>query len=137
MKQIAFWLPIVMVGFLSQGCSIYLAASQPPKVDVDGFASGRMPRDVVVARLGAPTYSEKHQDGTRTEVYEFYEGSAAGWKFGRAAFHAVADFFTFALWEIVGTPSEIVIRGDKVSARAEFDQSETLKEFRMMGAGGT
>jgi len=137
MKQIAFWLPIVMVGFLFQGCSIYLAASQPPKVDLDAFAQPGVPRDVIVAKLGTPTSSVKHENGTRTDVYGFYEGSATGWKVGRAAFHAVADFFTLALWEIVGTPSEIVIRGDKVSARAEFDQSETLKEFRMMGAGGT
>lgn len=137
MKRTAFWLAIVIVGFLSQGCSVYLAASQPPKVDLNAFAQAGVPRDMIVAKLGTPTSSVRHENGTRTDVYEFYQGSATGWKVGRAAFHAVADVFTLALWEIIGTPSEMAIRGDKVSARAEFDQSEILREFKVMGTDGT
>lgn len=133
MKRRSFWLPIVIVGFLSQGCSVYLAASQPPKVDLDAFSQVGVPRDVIVAKLGTPTSSVKHENGARTDVYEFYKGSATGWKVGRAAFHAVADVFTLALWEIIGTPSEMVIRGDKLSARAEFDQNDFLKEFSVLG----
>jgi len=134
MKQLSFWLPLSLVALLSQGCGVYLAATQPQQVDVDALASGGVPRDMVIARLGVPTSSVKNEDGTRTEIYEFYGGSAAGWKFGRAAFHAAADLFTFALWEVVATPTEMTIKGEKRTARAEFDKNDALKEFRVLGA---
>ena len=89
---------------------------------------------MVIARVGVSTSSVKHEDGTRTEIDEFYGGSVAGWKFGRAAFHAAADLFTFALWEVVATPTEMAIKGVKRSARAEFDNNDALKEFRVLGA---
>jgi len=76
----------------------------------------------------------KNEDGTRTDVYQFYKGSDTGWKTGRAAFHLVADFFTLALWEIVATPSELLIKGDKLSARADFDKQDVLHEFKVAGA---
>lgn len=80
MKRRSFWLAIVIVGFLTLvGCSAYLAASQPPKVDLDAFSQGGVTRDVIVAKLGTPTSSVKHENGTRTGVYEFYKGSATGW----------------------------------------------------------
>lgn len=134
MKQLSLWISLGLVALLSQGCGVYLAATQPQKVDVDALASGGASRDMVIARLGVPTSSVKHEDGTRTDIYEFYGGSAAGWKFGRAAFHAAADFFTFFLWEVVATPTEMTIKGDKQSARAEFDKSDGLKEFKVLGA---
>lgn len=134
MKQLSFWLPLGLVALLSQGCGVYLAATQPQKVDVGALASGGVPRDMVIARIGVPTSSVKNEDGTRTEIYEFYGGSAAGWKFGRAAFHAAADLFTFALWEVVATPTEMTIKGEKRTARAEFDKNDALKEFRVLGA---
>jgi hypothetical protein len=106
-----------------------MAGNQPPKVDVGAFESGGMPRDLVISKLGVPTSSTKNEDGTRTDIYEFYRGSATGWKVGRAAFNAVADVFTIGLWEIIATPTEMVIKGDKVSARAIFDKNDILKEF--------
>ena len=134
MKQLSFWILLGLVTLLSQGCGVYLAATQPPQVDVGALATGGASRDMVIARVGVPTSSVKHEDGTRTEIDEFYGGSVAGWKFGRAAFHAAADLFTFALWEVVATPTEMAIKGVKRSARAEFDKNDALKEFRVLGA---
>jgi len=80
MKRKSFWLAIITVGILTLvGCNEYLAASQPPKVDLDTFSQGGVTRDVIVAKLGTPTSSVKHENGTRTSVYEFYKGSATGW----------------------------------------------------------
>ena len=56
-------------------------------------------------------------------------GSATGWKGGRATFNALADVFTIGLWEVVATPTEMIIKGDKVTARAEFNKDDMLKEF--------
>ena len=134
MKHLLLLTPLCLVALLSQGCGVFLAASQPGKVDTEVFAAGGMPRDMVIAKLGAPVSSVRNQDGSRTDIYEFYEGSDPGWKYGRAAFHAAADFFTLALWEIVATPTEMAVKGNKISARAEFDQNDTLKEFYVLGA---
>jgi hypothetical protein len=129
MKQLSLIFGIVWVLLLSQGCSVYMAGNQPAKVDVASFESGGMPRDLVIARLGAPTTSTKHEDGTRTDIYEFYAGSARGWKVGRATFNAVADVFTIGLWEVIATPTEMAIEGEKITARAVFDKNDMLKEF--------
>ena len=129
MKQRMLAFGIVWVSLLSQGCSVYMAGNQPPKVDVATFESGGMSRDQVISKLGVPISSTKHEDGTRTDIFEFYRGSATGWKVGRATFNAVADVFTIGLWEVVATPTEMIIKGDKVTARAEFDKDDMLKEF--------
>jgi hypothetical protein len=129
MKQAGFFLSIVMSSFLPLGCSVYMAGTQPQKVDVGVLQSGGMARDHVIVKLGLPTSSVKHEDGTRTDIYEFYEGSATGWKVGRATFNAIADVFTAGLWEIIATPTEIALRGDKVTARAVFDKNDIMKEF--------
>jgi hypothetical protein len=55
MKRRSFWLAIfIVVGFTLVGCSAYLAANQPPKVDLDAFSQGAVTRDVIVAKLGTP-----------------------------------------------------------------------------------
>src|SRR5439155_18067017 len=99
MKQVTFWLSTFLVSLLSQGCSVYMAGNQPPKVDLSAFesGSGSMPREFVITKLGIPTSSVKNEDGTRSDIYEFYEGSATGWKVGRATFNAIADVFTIGL----------------------------------------
>ena len=129
MKTIALTFGILWVLLLSQGCSVYMAGNQPAKVDTAAFESTAIPRDVVIAKLGVPISSTKNEDGTRTDIYEFYAGSAKGWKVGRATFNAVADVFTVGLWEVVATPTEMAIKGDKIIARAVFDKNDVLKEF--------
>ena len=92
-----------------------------------------MNRDVVIERLGAPRSSMKNADGTRNDTFEYYEGSESGWKIGRGVFHLAADIFTLALWEIVATPTEFAIRGDKITAQADFDNNDRLVSFRVLG----
>ena len=130
-------LSLVLAGLLAlpicQGCSVYLAASQPDKVDIPALEQGGWPRDVVIARLGSPTSTTLTVDGGRTDLYEFYEGSAPGWKVGRAAFHVVADVFTIALWEVIATPTELAIRGSKITARVDYDRNDMMTRFRVLG----
>jgi len=106
-----------------------MAGTQPQKVDMGAFQSGGISRDHVIAKLGLPTSSVKQEDGTRTDIYEFYDGSATGWKVGRATFNAIADVFTIGLWEIIATPTEYAIRGEKLTARAVFDKNDITREF--------
>ncbi|HKY72031.1 MAG TPA: hypothetical protein VJL88_08945 [Nitrospira sp.] len=109
-----------------------MAFSQPPAVDTKTLEVGGLSRGVVIEQLGAPRSSSENADGTREDIFEYYEGSSTEWKIGRGVFHLAADFFTVGLWEIVATPMEFEIRGDKITARADFDKADTLVSFRVL-----
>ena len=110
-----------------------MAFTQPPRIDTGALEGGGLSRDVVIERLGAPKSSLKNADGTREEVFEFYEGSSSGWGIGRGIFHLLADLFTVALWEVVATPTEYVLKGDKLTAQTNFDNADRLTSFRVLG----
>ena len=125
-------LVMILAAWTLQGCGVYMAFTQPDEVDLSLFEQPGMPRDLVIEKLGAPKSSTSNQDGTKTDIYEFYEGSHTGWKVGRGLFHLGADIVSLALWEIVATPMEYGIRGEKLTAKAEFDKQEHLKQWTML-----
>lgn len=133
MKSLLWVVFIGVASLLSSGCGVYLAFTQPPAVDTAALERGGLSRDVVIERLGAPKSSTKNVDGTRNDTFEYYEGSGTGWKIGRGIFHLAADFFTMAFWEFVATPTEFAIRGDKITASADFDNNDRLVSFRVLG----
>ena len=85
------------------GCSVYMAARQPDKKNLDVLTVGT-PRAMVLGELGQPVSTEI-KDGQRTDVFAFTQGYGKGAKTGRAIFHGLADVFTLGLWEAVGTPT--------------------------------
>ena len=117
----------------SSGCGVYMAFTQPPAVDTAGLEEGGLPRDVIIERLGAPKSSVKNADGTREDLYEFYKGSETGWKIGRGLFHLGADIVSLGLWEIAATPGEYLLKGEKITAQANFDTTDRLTSFRVLG----
>lgn len=132
MKSLAMVLFVGVASLFSSGCGVYMAFTQPPRVDTGALESGGMSRDVVIERLGAPKSSIKSADGTREDTFEFYEGSSSGWRIGRGIFHLLADLFTIALWEIIATPTEYAVRGEKITAQATFDNTDRLTSFRVL-----
>jgi hypothetical protein len=44
----------------------------------------------------------------------------------------MADLFTLGLWEIVATPTEFAIRGDKITTQAVFDSKDVLRKFTVI-----
>ena len=134
MRSVVIALLIGGASLFSSGCGVYMAFTQPPPVDTAALESGSgWNRAVVIEKLGVPKSSIRNADGTREEMYEFYEGSSTGWKVGRGIFHLGADIFTIGLWEIVATPSEYLLRGDKITAQATFDQNDRLTSFQVLG----
>lgn len=118
----------------SSGCGVYMAFTQPPAVDTTALEQGGVTRDIVIERLGSPKSSVKNADGTKEDIYEFYEGSATGWKIGRGLFHLGADIVSIGLWEIAATPSEYLLKETgKMTARANFDASDRLTSFKVLG----
>lgn len=133
MKSLAMVLFVGVASLFSSGCGVYMAFTQPPRIDTEALESGGLSRDVVIERLGAPKSSVKNADGIREDTFEYYEGSSSGWKIGRGIFHLATDIFTIALWEVVATPTEYGLRGDKITALATFDNTDRLTSFRVLG----
>ncbi len=116
---------LLIFSFSTSGCAVMLAAKQPGKVDEKVLRVG-MPRDSVLAELGAPVSSEI-KDGKRVDIYQYEQGFSIGTKIFRCVFHAVADFFTFFLWELIATPTEVVWSGEKKATRVTYDATDKVE----------
>ena len=107
-------------------CSVFMAAKQPDKKNVDLFKVGT-PRSMLLAEFGMPTVSEL-RDGKKYEIYKFIQGYSAGAKAGRAVFHGAADVLTLGLWEVVGTPVEGTFSGDEMAYEVSYDQESRVDQ---------
>jgi outer membrane protein assembly factor BamE (lipoprotein component of BamABCDE complex) len=103
-----------------------MAAKQPSKKNLDVMSVGT-PRSLVLAEFGQPTVTET-REGKKVDVFSFVQGYSKGAKTGRAVFHGVADVFTFGLWEVVGTPTEAVFDGTKVTYEITYDENNRVEK---------
>jgi hypothetical protein len=126
MKPILALLVTVSVAVTGAGCSVAMAAHQPSKKDVALLKAG-VPRNLVVAELGAPVTSETIQ-GKRTEVYAFTQGYSKAARVSRTIGHGAADVMTFGLWEAVGTPTEAAFNGKRVVYEVTYDSSDRIEK---------
>lgn len=125
---------LLLSTLFSSGCGVYMAFTQPNHVDTNQLSAGGLSRDMVIERLGAPKSSVKNADGTREDIFEFFEGSKTGWKVGRGLFHLGADIVSLGLWELVATPGEYLLKeSSKVTARASFDANDRVTLFKVIG----
>lgn len=85
------------------------------------------PRAMVLSEFGQPVTSEV-KDGLKVDVFAFTQGYSKGAKASRAVFHGIADVLTLGIWEAVGTPTEAVFDGTKVSYQIEYDASDRVKK---------
>ncbi len=112
------------------GCSVGMAYRLPPKRDLSVLAQGT-PRTHVIAELGNPVWSGQ-QSGQQTDVYAFRQGVTKPVKAGRMVGHAAADFFTFGLWEVVGTPAEMLLDGQEIKVEVQYDESQQIAMTRVI-----
>ncbi len=119
-----------IVLFLSSGCSVFMAANQPDKKNVDLFTVGTQ-RSLLIAEYGAPTESE-NRDGIDYDTFRFVQGYSTGAKVGRAVFHGVADVLTIGLWEVVGTPAEAIFDGDKMAYEVSYDEENRVDQVTVL-----
>ena len=94
----------ILLFLTASGCSIYKAATAPEPLALENVKTGAQ-RGTIVSVLGIPKHSEVKQD-SRTEVYEFVNGSPAGSK-ARIILYVAGDFFTLGLAELVFWPAEL------------------------------
>ena len=107
-----------------------MAANQPGKKDLSVLHPGT-PRGMVLAEFGQPAATEITGQGPaqrRVDIFSFVQGYDKVNKGVRVVGHGVADFFTLGLWEVVGTPTEMVFDGDKLVYRVTYDQDDYVEE---------
>lgn len=132
MKQLrtlqAFIISLVLGVTLSMqtGCSVFMAAKQPPKKNLGVLKEGT-PRGLLLAEFGQPSATES-KDGKKVDVFSFTQGYSKGAKTGRAVIHGAADVFTLGLWEVVGTPTEAVFDGKKMAFEVTYDASDKVEK---------
>src|SRR5688500_20115952 len=112
----------VLALVFSSGCSVFMAAKQPDKKNVDLFRIGT-PRTMLLGEFGAPAMSEI-RNGRKYEIFKFVQGYSTGVKAGRALFHGAADVMTLGMWEVVGSRADAVCRGEAVAVEAPYGRNE-------------
>jgi hypothetical protein len=117
---------LLLLAVSASGCSVAMAAHQPSRKDTDLLSPG-VPRNLVLAELGAPVTSDI-RDGKRVEVFSFVQGYRKGVRIGRTVGHATADVLTLGLWEVAGTPTEVVLDGTKVAYEVRFDANDKVEK---------
>ncbi len=60
------------------------------------------------------------------ETYFFIQGYSFPVKAGRALFHGAADVSTLGLWELVGTPAELIFDGTEVRVEVLYDEQDRV-----------
>jgi hypothetical protein len=114
-------------------CSVYMAANQPSKKDLNVLKEG-IHQSAVRAELGQPVWSGE-EDGCPCDLYRFKQGYSKGSKAARAIFHGVADVFTLGLWEVVGTPTELIASGTDVTVKVFYDRDLKVQRVQTFGEG--
>jgi outer membrane protein assembly factor BamE (lipoprotein component of BamABCDE complex) len=113
-----------LVAVAMSGCSVFMAANQPRKRNLNVLAVGS-PRSLVLAELGAPVSTEMNRRN-RVDVYAFRQGYSRGVRTTRAVGHGVADFLTLGIWEVVGTPTEAFFDGEETLIQVQYDAGDKV-----------
>ena len=130
MKKLVFVVSCFCIVSLLSGCSVFMAANQPGKKNVNLFKVGT-PRSMLLAEFGLPIASGE-RDGKKYDIFRFVQGYSAGVKAGRAVFHGVADVFTLGLWEVIGTPTEGVFDGTDISCEVSYDDDNRVHSIILL-----
>lgn len=123
----------LLLGILSvpiQGCAGVMAARQPGQKDLSVLADGT-PRAAVIVELGQPVWSGE-KAGAKADIFAFRQGYHRATKVTRAFFHTVADVATFGLWELVGTPTELIFNGTDMKVEVTYDEKDQVKTARVL-----
>ena len=135
MKRYVRLFTIAMLCIGLSGCSVYMAAKQPSKKDMSVLYGGT-PRKAVIGELGKPAETWRGKDGSRHDIYNFVQGYSKVNKTSRVVVHGVADVMTLGLWEIVGTPTEMIFDGERVSVEITYDRNDLVKHTEIIQGSG-
>ena len=130
MKTIKASMAILAIFSLATSCSVFMAANQPPKKDVNVLDRGT-PRNIVISELGAPAVTRVENE-KKCDIFKFVQGYSDGAKIGRTIFHGAADVLTLGLWEVAGTPIEAIANGNEVKVEVFYDENDTVEKVNVI-----
>lgn len=116
---------ICVLLFASSGCSVFMAVKQDDKKNLSVLEVGTS-RAHVIGELGSPILMEE-KEGKKVDVFKFVQGYSTGAKAGRAFFHGAADVFTLFLWEVIGTPAEMIADGTEMKIKIVYDENDNVE----------
>ncbi|HSB71169.1 MAG TPA: hypothetical protein VLT62_17725 [Candidatus Methylomirabilis sp.] len=116
---------IAMACLALSGCSVIMAASTPGLKDMNVLVVGT-PRADVLKEFGEPAHSGT-RDGKRVDTFKYRQGEQDNQKYGRAALHAGMDLITLGIWEIVGTPAEIISIQPRTTIEVAYDEQDRVE----------
>src|SRR5689334_364772 len=111
---------------MASGCSVWMASHQADHHDLSVLKPGHT-RGQVLAELGQPTATETRM-GKNVDIFSFRQGQDPAFNFGRTVGYGVADFFTLGIFEVVGTPTEMVLAGDIFKLEVHYDADDRVEE---------
>jgi hypothetical protein len=108
-----------------EGCSVSMASRQPKKKDLSILKPGT-PRSIVLTELGSPVFSEARAQGSRVDFFSFTQGYSKGSRVARTVAHSLADITTLGLWEIIGTPTEMIFDGKPLRVQITYTAEDLI-----------
>lgn len=128
LKKIFNLVIVSILSFSLSGCSVVMAAKQTQYREVEIVKEGTS-RARLIAEFGRPEHSGETPDGQRYDIFKFKQGYGKGNKALRMLFHATADLFTCFLWEIIGSPAEMLAEGEDVEFKAIYNDDEEVVSY--------
>lgn len=113
---------LAAISITLSGCSVGMALSGKKDPDLSVIKPGAN-RSVVELQLGSPIKTATLENGKTSAVYEYEMGNEPS--AGRAVAHGAMDVLTFGIWEVVGTPIEI-INGDKYQLTVTYNVDDKV-----------
>jgi len=113
------------------GCAVMKAANQPGKKDLSVFSPG-VPRSHLIAEIGPPLSTQDFTDGSREDVFKFRQGYSKKVRVGRAIAHGAADLATGFMWELAGTPLEMIADGTEVKTVVRYDPQGAVESYEVL-----
>ncbi|WP_330112742.1 hypothetical protein VSU16_16615 (plasmid) [Cetobacterium somerae] len=126
-KKILLGISILSLTLLLQGCSAVMAASGTKEANLSALNRGDS-RSMVLAKVGHQPARVVNDGKNIMEIYELERGNEPST--GRAVAHGVLTLATIGLWEVVGTPLEVV-KGEKYFLTVYYDKNESLEKFEI------
>lgn len=107
------------------------AAQQPDKKNLNVFSEG-VPRSHLIAEIGPPISSREFPDGRVEDIFKFRQGYSKEVRVGRALAHGAADLATGFIWELAGTPIEMIVDGTEVKAVVIYDGQSNVESIQIL-----
>lgn len=118
---------ILSLTLVLQGCSAVMAASGTKEANLSSLNRGDS-RSMVLAKVGSQPTRVVNDGKNIMEIYELERGNEPST--GRAVAHGVLSLATFGVWEVVGTPLEVV-KGEKYFLTVYYNEDENLQKFEI------